>query len=84
MATDRLEVRLDEERRRKLDELARERGLPVSRAVRAMIDEAYEEAMRERRIRAVEALAAMAVEDVPEPDDLSRQLAETYEPGGLP
>ena len=52
METDRLEVRLDRERRRKLSELAQGRGVPVSQAVRQMIDEAYKEALRERRIRA--------------------------------
>jgi len=52
METERLEVRLDRERRRKLSELAQGRGVPVSQAVRQMIDEAYKEALRERRIRA--------------------------------
>ena len=52
METERLEVRLDRERRRKLSELAQGRGVPVSQAVRQMIDEAHKEALRERRIRA--------------------------------
>ena len=45
MVTERLEVRLDRERRRKLSELAQGRGVPVSQAVRQMIDEAYKEAL---------------------------------------
>ena len=52
METERLEVRLDRERRRKLSELAQGRGVPVSQAVRQMIGEAYKEALRERRTRA--------------------------------
>jgi len=45
----------------------------VSQAVRQMIDEAYKEALRERRIRAARELARLAVEDVPDPATLSRR-----------
>ena len=83
MVTERLEVRLDRECRRKLSELAQGRGVPVSEAVRQMIDEAYKEALRERRIRAARGLARLAVEDVPDPATLSRQLEGTYEPVDL-
>ena len=83
MVTERLEVRLDRERRRKLSELAQGRGVPVSEAVRQMIDEAYKETLRERRIRAARELALLAVEDVPDPTTLSRQLEGTYEPADL-
>lgn len=85
MATERLEVRLDQERRRKLDELARAQGVPVSEAVRSLIDQAYEGVLlRERRRQAAQTLARLEVEEVPEPDELSRQLDGTYEPTGLP
>ena len=83
MVTERLEVRLDRDRRRKLSELAQGRGVPVSEAVRQMIDEAYKEALRERRIRAARELARLAVEDVPDPATLNRQLEGTYEPADL-
>ena len=83
MVTERLEVRLDRERRRKLSELAQGRGVPVSEAVRQLIDEAYKEALRERRIRAARELARLAVEDVPDPATLNRQLEGTYEPADL-
>ncbi|MBI2321407.1 MAG: ribbon-helix-helix protein, CopG family [Chloroflexi bacterium] len=83
MPTERLEVRLDEAHRRKLAELARDRGVPMSVAVRKMIDEAYEHSLRERRRRAARSIGAMAVEDVPGPDVLARQLEEGYEPTGL-
>lgn len=84
MVTERLEVRLDPERRRKLSELATEHGAPVSEVVRQMIDQAYEETLRGRRLRAARELARLAVEDVPDPETLSRQLEGTYEPADLP
>ena len=81
---ERLEVRLDGDRRRKLAELAGTYRVPVSEAVRMMIDEAYEDVQRTRRLAAARALAGLAVEDVPDPQTLSRQLDGTYEPAGLP
>ena len=39
----RLELRLDSERRRKLAEIAQARGVPLSQVVRDLIDRAYEE-----------------------------------------
>lgn len=84
MVTERLEVRLDRERRRKLSELAAAHGAPVSEVVRQMIDQAYEEALRVRRLRAARELARLAVEDVPDPETLSRQLEGTYEPADIP
>lgn len=83
MATDRLDVRLDPEHRRKLRELAMQQGAPVSETVRRIIDKAYEEALRARRMRAARALAEMEIEDVPDPATLSRQLEDAHEPGGL-
>ena len=78
MVTDRLEVRLDTARRRKLTEVAAARGMPVSATVSAMIDEADEAVTRADRLRAVAELARLDVEDMPDPETLSRQLAETY------
>ncbi len=37
----RLDVRLDAERRRRLEELVEERGIPISDVVRCLIDDAY-------------------------------------------
>lgn len=84
MVTERLEVRLDRERRRKLSELAAAHGVPVSEVVRGMIDRAYEEALRASRVRAARELGRLAVEDVPDPETLSRQLEGTYEAADLP
>lgn len=80
----RLDVRLDAEQRRRLDELVAERGEPISEVVRYLIDDAYEGVMQERRRAAVERLAALAVEDPPDPATLSRELEAAHEPGGLP
>ena len=63
MVRERLEVRLDPERRRKLAKIAEERGAPVSEVVRGLIDYGYEEVMKERRRRAVEVICSMEVED---------------------
>jgi hypothetical protein len=79
MVTERLEIRLDPDRRRKLGEMSRERGVPVSELVRQMIDAAYEDVDRERRLRIVDEMAGMAVEDVPDPETLSRELATAHD-----
>lgn len=84
MATERLELRIDADRRRKLEDLARQRGVPVSEAVRSLIDDAYEGILGERRRHAARAISALALEDVPEPDELARQLDGTYASAGLP
>lgn len=84
MTPERLEVRLDRDRRRKLLEMAEEQGAPVSETVRRMIDLAYDEALKRRRRRAAEELAQMEIEEVPDPAILSRQLEGTYEPSDLP
>ena len=52
----RLDVRLDSERRRRLEELVEERGVPISEIVRCLIDDAYEGVVRERRRQAVQRL----------------------------
>ncbi len=84
MPTERLDVRIDRERRRKLSELAAERKTPVSEVVRQIIDEAYADSLRARRIRAAQELARLEVEEVPDPETLSRQLEGAYDVSGLP
>ena len=79
----RLEVRLDDERKERLDMLVETAGAPTSDVVRRLIDEAWEAMMRERRLAAVERLARLEVELPPDPETLSRELEEAYEPGGL-
>lgn len=79
MVTKRYEIRLDPERRRKLSWLSQEQQAPAAEMVRQAIDYFYEEAQRERRHRAIEAICAMEIEDMPDPEELSRQLASTYD-----
>ena len=81
--TNRLDVRLDAEQRRRLQELAQETGMPISEVVRRLIDGAYDDILRTRRKQAVERLIGLNVEDTPEPDTLSRELEAAHEPGGL-
>ncbi len=81
--TNRLDVRLDFEHRRRLEELAREDGIPISQVVRRLIDGAYEEIMRARRKQAIEGLIGLNVEDPPDPETLSRELEAAHEPGGV-
>ncbi len=79
----RLDVRLDAEQRRRLEELAEAREAPISYVVRRLIDDAYEEVLRERRRQAVERLIKLEVEDPPDQATLSRDLEAAHDPGGL-
>jgi len=79
----RLDVRLDAERRRRLEELAEASAAPISYVVRRLIDDAYEEVLRERRRQAVERLVKLEVEDPPDPATLSRELEAAHDSGGL-
>ena len=79
----RLNVRLDDEQRRRLDMVVETRGAPISEVAPGLIDDAYEEVMLERRRAAARRLAAMEIEDVPDPETLSRELEAAHEPGGL-
>ena len=81
--TTRLEIRLDEEHRRRLKIIAEEQDTPVSETVRRLIDNAYEDALKERRRRAVERLVTLELEDVPDPKTLNRQLDGTHDLGDL-
>jgi hypothetical protein len=84
MATERLDIRLDRDRHRKLRELAARYQVPVSETVRRLIDRGHEEWMKERRLRAVQELGMMSVEDVPDPETLSKQLDRTLDIGDVP
>jgi Ribbon-helix-helix protein, copG family len=83
MVAERLEVRLDQERKRKLEELAQDHQSSVSETVRKLIDRAHNEYLRERRIEAARQIGELEIEDVPDPDELSRQLAQTHDIGDL-
>ena len=79
----RLDVRLNAEQRWRLEELAEARSAPISDVVRCLIDDAYEDVLRERRRQAVERLIKLEVEDPPDAATLSRELEAAHEPGGL-
>jgi uncharacterized protein (DUF1778 family) len=83
MVTERLEVRLDAEQRQMLDELARLEQNSVSEVVRRLIRSEFDVVMRERRIEAARQIGEMEIEDVPDPEELSRQLAQTHDLGDL-
>ena len=79
----RLDVRLDAERRRRLEELVDEMGMPISEVVRCLIDYAYEGVLQRRRREAVEELTRLGPNGVPDPETLSRELEEAHEHSGL-
>ena len=79
----RLDVRMDAEQRRRLEEIGAARGAPISEVVRALIDDAYEDIMQERRRLAASRLIGLGVEDPPDAVTLSRELEAVHEPGGL-
>ena len=79
----RLDVRLDTERQRRLDEIVEDRGVPISEVVRGLIDDAYEGVMRERRRQAARRLISLEVEDPPDAATLARELESAHEPGGI-
>lgn len=79
----RLDVRLDTEQRRRLEELVAEQGKPISEVVRQLIDDAYEDVMRKRRRKAVERLINLNAERPPDAAELSKILEEAHAPGGI-
>ena len=79
-----LVIQLDDDRQRRLNELCKERGAPTSVVLGDLIDDAYEQVMQKRRIRAAERLIGLCVENPPDPATLSRELEAAHEPGGLP
>ena len=79
----RLEVRLDPERRSRLEELAREKGAPISEVVRQLIDDAYEEIDRARRRRAVEIMKSLSLPVPEDPQDIRRIIRQSSDIGPL-
>ncbi len=79
MTTERLAVRLDREHKRKLSELAEREGVPISEVVRRLIDNAWEIDRRSYLLKLVDEMATLNIEDVPDPDELSRELAVKYD-----
>jgi len=78
MINERLDIRLDSERRRRLAVIAASQDVSVSQAVRLMIDCAYEQSSQADRLRAAQELAQFEIDDVPDPAALGLLLDETY------
>ena len=79
MVSERLEIRLDLKHKKELQELAGLRGRTVSDVIRELIDQAYEDAGRVRRLRLVEELGRMQIGNNPDPETLSRELEAAYD-----
>jgi len=77
--TKRVEMRLDDATYEDLAELAAERQTSVSATVREAIRLLREERDREERKRAVDELAAMEIEEMPDPEELARQMDSMYD-----
>jgi hypothetical protein len=78
--SERFEIRLSDEYRLKIRELAARYETTASDAVRRAIDEAHEEMEIAERRAAVARLLQMEVsDDVPDPEELSRQLDTTHD-----
>lgn len=80
----RVEFRLDEEHRQRLDDIAEERDASISDVLRGLIDEAWEALMVERRLQLVREIASFHAEVPDDPQDLFRELESRFESDGLP
>ncbi len=78
--SERFEIRLSDEYRMKIRELATHYETTASDAVRRAIDELYEEwRIEQRRLLVERMLTGELPDDVPDPEELSRQLDATYD-----
>lgn len=80
----RVEVRLDEEQRKRLNDLAEERDASLSEVLRGLIDDAWEAIMVERRLQLVREIASFEMEVPDDPQDLFRELESRFESDSLP
>ena len=77
MASERYEIRLDTEHKKRLRELSAAYGVPGSTLLKDMIDKAYQERDRQERLAAVERISRVNGEDVPDMDTLKKQLGRS-------
>ncbi len=78
MTLERVEVRLDADRKQKLTKIAEIKNESVSELVRQMIDRLYDEAMLEYRLGLIRRMSEANVEEMPDPEELVRQLNNKY------
>jgi predicted transcriptional regulator len=76
MITERLQVLLTAEQRRRLEEEARQQGRSVASLVREAIDARYGTSTREQRLAAVDAIGAMSGGRFVPPEELNRMVEE--------
>lgn len=79
MLSERLQILVTPEQRRRLDSEARERGTSVGGLIREAIDSSFGGASRAQRIRAAEEIAAMSGSPYLPPDELDRAIDEERE-----
>ncbi|MYE32802.1 MAG: hypothetical protein F4X80_09175 [Chloroflexi bacterium] len=80
----RVEIRLDEEHRQRLDDIVEDRDGSVSEVLRGLIDDAWEALMVERRLQLVREIASFEMEVPDDPQDLFRELESRFESDSLP
>lgn len=76
---ERLEVRLEPERHARLRRLAAARHRTLSGVVRELIDDAYDELERARRVAAARRLGQMEVLDLGTPEELNAEIETRYD-----
>ena len=76
-----LDMRLDHDRRARLDAVVQDSGLSASEIIRSLIDQAYEDVLRKGRRNAFERLTFLNIETPPDPAELSRENA--HAPGHI-
>ncbi len=79
MTRARLEVRLADEDREKLDALVATRGKPVSTVIRDLIGAAFEADVEAHRRAAAIRLINLRGEPMPEPEVVKRQIESMYD-----
>ena len=79
MLKERLQILVDPDQRRRLDEEARRRGISVGAVVRDALDRQLGGVSRERRIRAVERMGRRRAVAFAAPEELEAIVAEERE-----
>lgn len=80
----RVEIRLDEEHRQRLEDIVEEQDASISEVLRGLIDDAWEALMVERRLQLVREMASLQGEVPDDPQDLFRELESRFESDSLP
>jgi hypothetical protein len=90
MYTERLQILISKEQRRRWEHEAKRRGGSVASVIREAVDERLGILHRDDRIAAVESIAAIRGIPAPSPEELSRMIAEArdsearFPPEGAP